>query len=225
MNKKHTSLKEFKLDECQVLETRMSDRQSKDAQSKATRKRLVDMDELKETFRGLVMETVEEYAKHIPEPKIVRPNVTIQCDGTACKSVQDDIGTINTDIGKIKGKTKSIDDSLKTISNDLGKRPCLKCVPKELSGFYFRGRHINAIYVFTMFASLLMLVVVECAAYCKQQTAAKEKLETAVRWNAIYLECNHKYEQLVKEVKDNLPKKCDKKDGHNQLHAFNDKTK
>ena len=225
MNKKHTSLKEFKLDECQVLETRMSDRQSKDAQSKATRKRLVDMDELKETFRGLVMETVEEYAKHIPEPKIVRPNVTIQCDGTACKSVQDDIGTINTDIGKIKGKTKSIDDSLKTISNDLGKRPCLKCVPKELSGFYFRGRHINAIYVFTMFASLLMLVIVECAAYCKQQTAAKENLETAVRWNAIYLECNHKYEQLVKEVKDNLPKKCDKKDGHNQLHAFNDKTK
>ena len=207
MNKKHTSLKEFKLDECEVLETRMSDRQTKDAQSKATRKRLVDMEELKETFRGLVMETVEEYAKHIPEPKIVRPNVTIQCDGKACKSVQDDTGTIKTDISKIKGKAKSIVESLTTISNDLGKRPCLKCVPRELSGFYFRGRHINVIYVFIMFASLLLLVIVEYVACCKQQTAAKENLETAVRWNAIYLECNHKYEQLVKEVKDNLPKK------------------
>ena len=207
MNKKHTSLKEFKLDECQVLETRMSDRQTKDTQSKATRKQLVDMDELKETFRGLVMETVEEYAKRIPEPKIVRPNFTIQCDGTACKSVQNDVGTIKADITTINSKAKSIDDSLKTISNDLGKRPCLKCVPKELSGFYFRGRHINAIYVFTIFVSLYLLVIVECVAYCKQQTAAKENLETAVRWNAIYLECNHKYEQLVKEVKDNLPKK------------------
>ena len=207
MNKKHTSLKEFKLDECQVLETRMSDRQTKDTQSKATRKQLVDMDELKETFRGLVMETVEEYAKRIPEPSVIRPIVQVQCDGKACKSVQDDIGAIKTDITTINGKAKSIDDSLKTISNDLGKRPCLKCVPKELSGFYFRGRHINAIYVFTMFASLLLLVIVECVAYCKQQTAAKENLETAVRWNAIYLECNHKYEQLVKEVKDDLPKK------------------
>ena len=207
MNKKHTSLKEFKLDECEVLETRMSDRQTKDAQSKATRKRLVDMDELKKTFRGLVMETVEEYAKHIPEPSVIRPIVQVQCDGKACKSVQDDIGAIKTDITTINGKAKSIDDSLKTISNDLGKRPCLKCVPKELFGFYFHGRHINAIYVFTMFASLLMLVIVECAAYCKQQTAAKENLETAVRWNAIYLECNHKYEQLVKEVKGDLPKK------------------
>ena len=207
MNKKHTSLKEFKLDECEVLETRMSDRQTKDAQSKATRKRLVDMDELKKTFRGLVMETVEEYAKHIPEPSVIRPIVQVQCDGKACKSVQDDIGAIKTDITTINGKAKSIDDSLKTISNDLDKKPCLKCVPKELSGFYFRGRHINAIYVFTMFASLLLLVIVECAAYCKQQTAAKENLETAVRWNAIYLECNHKYEQLVKEVKGDLTKK------------------
>ena len=207
MNKKHTSLKEFKLDECEVLEPRMSYLQTKDAQSKATRKQLVDMEELKETFHGLVMETVEEYAKYIPEPKTVRPNVTIQCDGTACKSVQNDVGTIKTDITTINSKAKSIDDSLKTISNDLGKRPCLKCVPKELSGFYFRGRHINAIYVFTIFASLLLLVIVECAAYCKQQNAAKENLETAVRWNAIYLECNHKYEQLVKEVKDDLPKK------------------
>ena len=211
MNKKHTSLKEFKLDECQVLETRMSDQQSKDTQSKATRKRLVGMDELKETFRSLVMETVEEYAKHIPDPKIVRPNVTIQCDGTACKSVQNDVGTIKTDITTINSKAKSIDDSLKTISNDLGKRPCLKCVPKELSGFYFRGRHINAIYVFTMFASLLLLVIVECVACCKQQTAAKENLKTAVRWNSIYLECNHKYEQLVKEVKGDLPKKSPNK--------------
>ncbi len=58
-----------------------------------------------------------------------------------------------------------------------------------------------------MFASLLLLVIVECAAYSKQQTATKEILETAVRWNAIYQECNHKYEQLVKEVKGNLPKK------------------
>ena len=207
MNKKHTSLKEFKLDECEVLETRMSDRQTKDAQSKSTRKQLADMEELKETFRGLVIETIEEYAKRIPEPKIVRPNVTIQCDGTACKSVQNDVGIINTDISKIKGKAKSIDESLKTISNDLGKRPCLKYVPKELSGFYFRGRHINAIYVFTMFASLLLLVVVECVACCKQQTAARENLKTAIRWNAIYLECNHKYEQLVERVKDNLPKK------------------
>ena len=207
MNKKHTSLKEFKLDECEVLESRMSSQQSKDAQSKATRKWLVDMDELKETFRELVMETVEEYAKHIPEPKIVRPNVAIQCDGTVCKSVRNDVGTIKTDISKINSKTKSIGESLTTISNDLGNRPCLKCVPKELSGFYFRGRHINAIYVFTMFASLLLLVIVECVACCKQQTAAEENLETAVRWNAIYLECNHKYEQLVKEVKANLPKK------------------
>ena len=207
MNKKHTSLKEFKLDECEVLEPRMSYLQTKDAQSKATRKQLVDMEELKETFHGLVMETVEEYAKYIPDPKIVRPNVTIQCDGTACKSVQNDVGTIKTDITTINSKAKSIDDSLKTISNDLGKRPCLKCVPKELSGFYFRGRHINAIYVFTVFASLLLLVIVECVACCKQQTAAKENLKTAVRWNSIYLECNHKYEQLVKEVKDDLPKK------------------
>ena len=207
MNKKHTSLKEFKLDECEVLETRMSYRQTKDAQSKATRKQLVDMEELKETFHGLVMETVEEYAKYIPEPKTVRPNVTIQCDGTACKSVQNDVGTIKADITTINSKAKSIDDSLKTISNDLGKRPCLKCVPKELSGFYFRGRHINAIYVFTIFVSLYLLVIVECVACCKQQTAAKENLETAVRWNAIYLECNHKYEQLVKEVKGDLTKK------------------
>ena len=207
MNKKHTSLKEFKLDECEVLETHIPDQQTKDAQSKATRKRLVDMDELKETFRGLVMETVEEYAKHIPDPKIVRPNVTIQCDGTVCKSVRNDVGTIMTDISKINSKTKSIDESLTTISNDLGNRPCLKCVPKELSGFYFHGRHINAIYVFTIFISLLLLVIVECVACCKQQTAAKENLKTAVRWNSIYLECNHKYEQLVKEVKDDLPKK------------------
>ena len=215
MNKKHTSLKEFKLDECEVLETRMSYQQTKDAQSKATRKQLVDMEELKETFHGLVMETVEEYAKYIPEPSVIRPIVQVQCDGKACKSVQNDVGTIKADITTINSKAKSIDDSLKTISNDLGKRPCLKCVPKELSGFYFRGRHINAIYVFTMFASLLMLVIVECAAYCKQQTAAKENLETAVRWNAIYLECNHKYEQLVKEVKDNLPKKKYGKNGKN----------
>ena len=207
MNKKHTSLKEFKLDECEVFETRISDQQTKGDQSKATRKRLVDMDELKETFRGLVMETVEEYAKHIPEPSVIRPIVQVQCDGTACRSIQDDIGTIKTGITTINSKAKSIDDSLKTISNDLGKRPCLKCVPKELSGFYFRGRHINAIYVFTIFVSLYLLVIVECVAYCKQQTAAKENLETAVRWNAIYLECNHKYEQLVKEVKDDLPKK------------------
>ena len=207
MNKKHTSLKEFKLDECQVPETRRSDQLSKDAQNKATRKRLVGMDELKETYRSLVMETVEEYAKHIPEPSVIRPIVQVQCDGKACKSVQNDVGTIKTYVGKVNSKAKSIDESLKTISNDLGKRPCLKCVPKELSGFYFHGRHINAIYVFTIFISLLLLVIVECVACCKQQTAAKENLETAVRWNAIYLECNHKYEQLVKEVKDNLPKK------------------
>ena len=112
MNKKHTSLKEFKLDECEVLETRMSDRQTKDAQSKATRKRLVDMDELKKTFRGLVMETVEEYAKHIPEPSVIRPIVQVQCDGKACKSVQDDIGAIKTDITTINGKAKSMDESL-----------------------------------------------------------------------------------------------------------------
>ena len=207
MNKKHTSLKEFKLDECEVLETHIPDQQTKDAQSKATRKRLVDMDELKETFHGLVMETVEEYAKRIPEPSVIRPIVQVQCDGKACKSVQNDVGTIKADITTINSKAKSIDDSLTTISNDLGKRPCLKCVPKELSGFYFHGRHINAIYVFTIFISLLLLVIVECAAYCKQQTVAKENLKTAVRWNSIYLECNHKYEQLVKEVKDNLPKK------------------
>ena len=207
MNKKHTSLKEFKLDECEVLETHISDQQAKDAQSKATRKRLVDMEELKEIFRGLVMEMVEEYTKHIPEPSVIRPIVQVQCDGKACKSVQDDIGAIKTDITTINGKAKSMDESLKTISNDLGKRPCLKCVPKELSGFYFRGRHINAIYVFTIFVSLYLLVIVECVAYCKQQTAAKENLETAVRWNAIYLECNHKYEQLVKEVKGDLTKK------------------
>ena len=207
MNKKHTSLKEFKLDECEVLETRMSGQQSKDAQSKATRKRLVDMDELKETFRGLVMETVEEYAKHIPEPSVICPIVQVQCDGKACKSIQNDVGTIKTDITTINSKAKSIDESQKTISNDLSKRPCLKCVPRELSGFYFRSRHINVIYVFIMFASLLLLVIVECVACCKQQTAAKENLKTAVRWNSIYLECNHKYEQLVKEVKDNLPKK------------------
>ena len=207
MNKKHTSLKEFKLDECEVLETHIPDQQTKDAQSKATRKQLVDMEELKEIFHGLVMETVEEYAKRIPEPSVIRPIVQVQCDGKACKSVQNDVGTIKADITTINSKAKSIDDSLTTISNDLGKRPCLKCVPKELSGFYFHGRHINAIYVFTVFASLLLLVIVECAVYCKQQTTAKENLETAVRWNAIYLECNHKYEQLVKEVKGDLPKK------------------
>ncbi len=207
MNKKHTSLKEFNLDECEVLEAHTSNRPSKDAQSKATRKRLVDMDELKETFHGLVMEAVEEYAKHIPESRVIRPIVQVECDGKACKSVQDDVGKITTAINTIKDEATKTDDSLKKISDNLDKRPCLKCVPKELSGFYFRGHHINAIYVFTVFASLLLLVIVECAAYCKQQTEAKENLETAVRWHAIYLECNHKYEQLVESVKDNLPRK------------------
>ena len=112
MNKKHTSLKEFKLDECEVLETHISDQQAKDAQSKATRKRLVDMEELKEIFRGLVMEMVEEYTKHIPEPSVIRPIVQVQCDGKACKSVQDDIGAIKTDITTINGKAKSMDESL-----------------------------------------------------------------------------------------------------------------
>ncbi len=207
MSKKHTSLKEFKLDECEILETRLSDHKTKDAQSKATRKQLVDMDELKETFHRLVKETVEEYAKRIPESRIVRPIVQVECDGKACKSVRDDVGKINTDINTIKEKAKKTDDWLKKISGNLDKRPCLKCVPKELSGFYFRGRHINAMYVFTVFASLLLLVIVECAAYCKQQSVATENLEAAVRWNAIYLECNHKYEQLSESVNDNLPKK------------------
>ncbi len=200
MNKKHTTLKEFKLDECEVLEAHTSNRPSKDAQSKATRKQLVDMDELKETFHGLVMEAVEEYAKHIPESRVIRPIVQVECDGKACKSVRDDVN-------EIKEKAKKTDDWLKKISGNLDRRPCMKCIPKELSGFYFRGRHINAMYVFTVFASVFLLVIVECAAYCKLQTEAKENLETAIRWNAIYQECNHKYEQLVEKVHDKMLKK------------------
>ena len=193
MNKKCTPLRDVKLDSPQSAQMPF-----------------VFTDEMKETFHTIANETAEEYAKRIPEPKIVRPNVTIQCDGTVCKSVRNDVGTIKTDIGKINSKAKSIVESLTTISNDLGKRPCLKCAPRELSGFYFRGRHVNASYVFTIFVSLFLLVIVECVVCCIQQAAARENLETAVRWNAIYLECNHKYEQLVKEVKDNLLKKKSK---------------
>ena len=211
MNKKHTSLKEFKLDECEVLESRMSSQQSKDAQSKATRKRLVDMDELKETFCGLVMETVEEYAKHIPEPSVICPIVQVQCDGKACKSIQNDVGTIKTDITTINSKAKSIDESLKTISNDLGKRPCLKCVPKELSGFYFRGHHIRTGYIFGAFTWFILTLTIVTIDSCKQQSVAETNMELAIRWHAAYVECNHKHEQLVKEVKDCLPKKATSK--------------
>ena len=133
MNKKCTPLRNVKLDSPQLAQMPF-----------------VFTDEMKETFHTIANETAEEYAKRIPKPKIVRPNVTIQCDGTACKSVRDDVGTIMTDIKTINEKAKSIDESLKTISNDLDldKRPCMKCIPKELSGFYFRGHHIKTGYIF-----------------------------------------------------------------------------
>ena len=190
MNKKCTPLKNVKLDKSQT-----------------TQATFVITDEMKTAFHEVASETAEEYAKRIPEPKIVRPNVTIQCDGTACKSVQDDVKTIKTDISKIKGKAKSIDESLKTIFNDLGKRPCMKCVPKQLSGFYFRGHYIRAGYIFGAFTWFVFTLAIVTIDSCKQQSAADTNIELAIRWHAAYVECNRKYEQLVKEVKDNLPKK------------------
>ena len=190
MNKKCKPLKSVKLDEAQT--------------TKAT---FVITDEMKTAFHEVANETAEEYAKRIPEPKIVRPNVTIQCDGTACKSVQDDVGDTKTDISTIKGKISSIDSSLKTISKNLNERPCMKCVPKELSGFYFRGHHITAGPIFGAFAWLvfvLLLLTIDC---CKQQSTADKNMEMAIRWHTAFVECNHKYEQLIEEVKDNLPKK------------------
>ncbi len=190
MNKKSTPLKKIKLDESQTMQAPF-----------------VITDEMRDAFRSVAKETAEEYAKRIPEPKIIHPNVIVQCDGSACKSVRDDIGTVKTDICTIKTKANSIDKSLKTISNDLDKRPCLKCVPKELSGFYFRGHHINAGYTFGAFVWLILTTIILFVACCKQQSAARDNKELAIRWHAAYVECNHKYEQLVEEMKSNLPKK------------------
>ena len=197
MNKKCKPLKNVKLDEAQT--------------TKAT---FVITDEMKTAFHEVANETAEEYAKRIPEPKIVRPNVTIQCDGTVCKSVQDDARDTKTDISTIKGKISSIDSSLKTISKNLNERPCMKCVPKELSGFYFRGHHITAGPIFGAFAWLvfvLLLLTIDC---CKQHSAADKNMEMAIRWHTAFVECNHKYEQLIEEVKDNLPKKKAGKTGN-----------
>lgn len=190
MNKKCTPLKNVKLDKSQT-----------------TQATFVITDEMKTAFHEVANETAEEYTKRIPEPKIVRPNVTIQCDGTACKSLQDDVGETKTDISTIKGKISSIDSSLKTISKNLNERPCMKCVPKELSGFYFRGHHITAGHIFGAFAWLvfvLLLLTIDC---CKQHSTADKNMEMAIRWHTAFVECNHKYEQLIEEVKDNLPKK------------------
>ena len=190
MNKKCKPLKNVKLDEAQT--------------TKAT---FVITDEMKTAFHEVASETAEEYAKRIPEPKIVRPNVTVQCDGTACKSVQDDAKEIKTSISTINGNINTIDKSLKTISTNLGQRPCMQCVPKELSGFYFRGHHIIAGHIFGAFAwfvFVLLLLTIDC---CKQQSTADKNMEMAIRWHTAFVECNHKYEQLIEEVKDNLPKK------------------
>ena len=142
MNKKCKPLKNVKLDEAQT--------------TKAT---FVITDEMKTAFHEVASETAEEYAKRIPEPKTVRPNVTIQCDGTACKSVRDDVGETKTDINTIKSKINRIDGSLKTISKNLNERPYMKCVPKELSGFYFRGHHITAGHIFGAFAWLVFVLL------------------------------------------------------------------
>ena len=197
MNKKCTPLRNVKLDSPQSAQMPF-----------------VFTDEMKETFHAIANETAEEYAKRIPEPKIVRPNVTIQCDGTACKSVRDDVETIMTDIKTINAineKAKSIDESLKTISNDLGKQPCMKCTPKELSGFYFRGHHIRTVYIFGAFTWFILILTIVTIDSCKQQSVAETNMELAIRWHAAYVECNHKHEQLVKEVKDCLPKKATSK--------------
>lgn len=170
-------------------------------------------DEMKEVFHAIANETVEEYAKRIPEPTIIHPNVKVQCDGDACKSVQDNVGTIKTDISKIKGKAKSIDESLKTISNDFVKQPCMKCTPKELSGFYFCGHHIRTVYIFGAFTWFILTLTIVTIDSCKQQSVAETNMELAIRWHAAYVECNHKYEQLVKEVKTKFQKKkFEKKD-------------
>ena len=83
----------------------------------------------------------------------------------------------------------------------------MKCGPKELSGFYFRGHHIIAGHIFGAFAWLvfvLLLLTIDC---CMQQSTADKNMEMAIRWHTAFVECNHKYEQLIEEVKDNLPKK------------------
>ena len=196
MNKKCTPLRNVKLDSPQSAQMPF-----------------VFTDEMKETFHTIANKTAEEYAKRIPEPKIVRPNVTIQCDGTACKSVREDVETIMTDIKTINEKAKSIDESLKTISNDLGKQPCMKCTPKELSGFYFRGHHIRTGYIFGAFTWFILTLTIVTIDSCKQQSAAETNMELAIRWHAAYVECNHKHEQLVKEVKTKFQKKkFEKKD-------------
>ena len=191
MNKKCTPLRNVKLDNPPTKQAP-----------------IVITDEMKEAFHVIANETAEAYAKRIPEPTIIRPNVKVQCDGTACKTVQDDVGTIKTDIKAINEKAKSIDESLKTISNDLGKQPCMKCTPKELSGFYFRGHHIRTGYIFGAFTWFILTLTIVTIDSCKQQSAAETNMELAIRWHAAYVECNHKHEQLVKEVKDNLPKKA-----------------
>ena len=190
MNKKCTPLKNVKLDE-----------------TKTTQATFVITDEMKTAFHEVANETVEEYAKRIPEAKIARPNVTIQCDGTACKSVQDDARETKTDISTIKVNINSIDDSLKNISNNLDKRPCMKCVPKKLSGFYFRGHHIIADHIFGAFAWLVIILTLLTIDCCKQHSTAEKNMELAIRWHTAFVECNHKYEQLIYEIKDNLPKK------------------
>ncbi len=190
MNKKCTPLKNVKLDE----------------QLKAQAP-FVITDEMREAFHSVAKETAEEYAKRVPEQKIVLPNVTIQCDGTACKSVQDNVGEIKTGINAINGNINSIDGSLKTISTNLTQRPCMKCVPKELSGFYFSGHHIIAGHIFGAFAWFVFVSVLLTIDSCKQRSTADKNMEMAIRWHTAFIECNHKYEQLIEEVKDNLPKK------------------
>ena len=190
MNKKCTPLKNVKLDEAQ-----------------ATQATFVITDEMKTAFHEVANETAEEYAKRIPEPKIVRPDVMIQCDETACKSVQDDARETKTDISTIKVNINSIDGSLKTIAKNLDERPCMKCIPKELSGFYFRGHHIISGQIFGAFAWLILVLLLLTIDCCKQHSTAEKNMEIAIRWHTAFVECNHKYEQLIYEIKDSLPKK------------------
>ena len=173
MNKKCTPLKNVKLDESQT-----------------THATFVITDEMKTAFHEIASETAEEYVKRIPEPKIARPNVTIQCDGTACKSFQNDARETKTDISTIKVNINSIDGSLKTISDNLNERPCMKCVPKELSGLYFRGHHITVGHIFGAFAWLVIILTLLTIDCCKQHSTAEKNMEIAIRWHTAFVECN-----------------------------------
>lgn len=201
MNKKCTPLRNVKLDNPPTMQAPF-----------------VITDEMKEAFHVIANETAEEYAKRMPGPTIIHPNVKVQCDGTACKSVRYDVETIMTDIKTINEKAKSIDESLKTISNDLGKQPCMKCTPKELSGFYFRGHHIRTGYIFGAFTWFILTLTIVTIDSCKQQSVAEINMELAIRWHSAYVECNHKYKQLIKEVKTKFQKKkSEKKDSRQSI--------